>query len=57
MWVPMYLCAYVVQIVKVFAFSCVHGIQIPDLSTNIADYEMLIDKGLTKAVILNVSKK
>jgi hypothetical protein len=39
--------------VKVTAFFCVNGIQITDLSTNIADWEMLIKKEMCKAVILN----
>jgi hypothetical protein len=41
---------------NVFAFCCLHGIQIPDLSTNIADECLLIKQRVNKAVNLKPGK-
>jgi len=40
-------------VAKVFAFFCLNGIRITDLSTNIPDWGMPINEGMNKAVILN----
>jgi hypothetical protein len=39
---------------KVFAFYLLHGIQITELPTNIADQALSVEEGLNKAVILNL---
>ena len=44
---------YLVCCAKFTRINCLNLIQIPDLSTNIADYEIQINKGLNKAVTLN----
>src|SRR6476620_8809893 len=44
-------------IAKLRTFACLIGIQITDSPTNIPDLEMVIDKKMNKAIILNWTKQ